>query len=351
MAIKLFLSYALCLSAASSLAACSERQLPSVLTSSHADSVATLQRTPVGRSMILANSWMSPEAKAVKKLLYVSDYDTGNVYVFSYGTGSLLGALSGVNGPQGQCVDARGNVWITALGSVVEYAHGQIWPTKTLTTNGYGSGCSVSRDGDLAVANSAPESGSGPGDVQVWRHATGSPLTYYSNECPAPAPPGYDDDGNLYFQSVVYDGPQLVCLLPRGAKHIRQVSFDRRIDAAGSIQWDGKQLALTDSDYKQKKVTAIYRVQELRSGDLKLVGRTVLDDSCVNGYENEEYWLFIVGNKNTPVSREEGQAVVGGNMLCNNRVSYWSYPGGGNPTKSLSAAPTHPQGEAVSIAP
>jgi hypothetical protein len=302
---------------------------------------------------IQGRSWMLPQARAIKKLLYVSDYAIGGlVYVFNYDTGALLGELS--NTPaQGQCVDARGDVWITGLGAVAEYAHGSIWPTKTLTTNGYGTGCSVSPNGDLAVANSAPSTSSGSADVQVWRHASGSPSTYYSNSaCPMPGPPGYDDKGNLYFESQLNSsGPYPVCLLAKGAKQIRQVSFNHRIDAVGSTQWDGKHIALTDSNYKGKHTTAIYRVKELGSGDLKIIGKTVLYDKCESLYANEEYWLFIVGKENTPVNHEQGHVVVGGNMLCNNRVSYWLYTAGGYPTKSLSAAPTHPQGESVSIAP
>ncbi|HLY04102.1 MAG TPA: hypothetical protein VKR56_16575 [Candidatus Cybelea sp.] len=169
-----------------------------------------------------------------------------------------------------------------------------------------------------------------------------------------PAPPAYDDKGNLYFESQVYSsGPKPVCLLANGAKRVRQVSFSRAIDAVGSAQWDGKYVVLTDSNYKGNHTTANYRVKELSSGDLKMIGKTILYDSCESRYANEEYWLFIVGSKNTPVNHEQGHVAVGGNMLCNNRVSYWAYTAGGNPTKSLSSqwAPTHPQGESVSIAP
>lgn len=341
--------YAVSISAAALLAACGGSQAP-------IGALGAMQQTSrIAAHTHSAKSWMLPEARKIKKLLYVSDFAIGgDVYVFNYDTGAPLGELSNT-GAQGQCVDAQGDVWITGLGVAAEYAHGRIWPTKKLTTNGYSVGCSVSPNGDLAVANSAGESSSEPAYVQVWRHASGSPVNYYSNACPMPGPPGYDDKSNLYFESVVYgNGPQLVCLLAKGARQIQQVSFNHKLVAAGSVQWDGKYLALTDSNYKEKHLTAIYRVQELRSGDLKIIGKTILyDSSCVNGSDNKEYWLFIVGSKNTPVNHEEGDVVVGGDMLCNNRFDYWTYPTGGSQTKSLSSqwAPTTPQGESVSIAP
>ena len=53
-------------------------------------------------------------------------------------------------------------------------------------------------------------------------------------------------------------------------------------------------------------MTAIYRVRELPSGDLKSIGTTVLEDQCGN---NNVYQPFIVGEKNTPVNEKQGAAV------------------------------------------
>jgi hypothetical protein len=349
MKLSAFRRYALCsCGVAAMLAGCGGTQPPIAAPGAMAQTSVIAAHADRGKS------WMLPQARTVKKLLYVSDFVIGTpVYVFNYDTGAILGELSNT-GAQGQCVDARGDVWITGLGAVAEYARGRIWPTKTLTTNGYSTGCSISPNGDLAVANTYSESSSEPGDVQIWRHASGSPSTYYSSACSMPGPPGYDDKGNLYFESGAYDGAYVVCLLlNNGAKQIQQVSFNHKIDSGGSVQWDGKHLALTDSNYKEKHLTAIYRVQELRSGDLKIIGKTVLYDSCTTGIENKEYWLFIVGSKNTPVNHEEGDVVVGGDMLCSNRFDYWAYPAGRRQTKALYSqwAPTTPQGESVSIAP
>lgn len=88
-------------------------------------------------------SWMARGASAIKKLLYISDIDSYDVFVYNYETGESVGKLTGFNYPQGQCVDKEGDVWITNFGngsqpvSVVEYAHGGTTPIATVIPDGY----------------------------------------------------------------------------------------------------------------------------------------------------------------------------------------------------------------------
>ena len=101
---------------------------------------------------------MSPEAKRTKELLYVSNGDADEVDVYSYRSGKRVGALTGFVQPEGQCVDKRGNVWITNFGTkyqtgyAVEYAHGGSVPLKELQVYDPAIGCSVDpTSGNLAV--------------------------------------------------------------------------------------------------------------------------------------------------------------------------------------------------------
>jgi hypothetical protein len=102
---------------------------------------------------------MTPGAEKIKMLVYVSA--TSAVCVYDYQTGALTGMLTGFTSATGQCVDKRGNVWVTDLdrsphwkGSVSEYAHGKGKRLETLSTNGPSAGCSVDpTSGNLAVAN------------------------------------------------------------------------------------------------------------------------------------------------------------------------------------------------------
>ena len=106
------------------------------------------------------------------------------------------------SGPDGECSDKVGNVFITIQGEkIVEYAHGGTKPIATLNDPGYyPNACSVDpTTGDLAVANV-----SGPtkhrGSLAVYKHARGAPKffvdpdyefqTYYF--C------GYDPMGNVF---------------------------------------------------------------------------------------------------------------------------------------------------------
>lgn len=293
---------------------------------------------------------MAPGAKNVRELLYVSDVATNSVYVYNYRTQTLVGTLTGFLLPEGACVNARGDVWIVEEGSAVEYAHGGSSAIKTLTTNGYGAGCAVSPDGDLAVANTRPLSGSGSGDIQLWHHdGSGPGATYYNRECGRPRPPGYDKSGNLYVASpAFYVRHSEVCLLAVGAPKLKRIHFNSELDNPQSAQWDGTHLTLADAHFSGKGTTSIYRVKELASGDLRLLGTTVLSDPCG---QNNVGQPFIVAAKNTPVNHERGTAVVGVNSACNHPIDYWPYPVGGDPTSSITDGPSNPQGVAVSIAP
>jgi len=78
------------------------------------------------------DSQMSPTATSIKTLLYISDFVTNDVFVYNYDTGTSVGKLTGFDWPAGQCVDAKGNVWITSIlgNAVYEFSHGGRKPIK-----------------------------------------------------------------------------------------------------------------------------------------------------------------------------------------------------------------------------
>src|SRR5262249_47577682 len=107
-------------------------------------------------------SWILPEAKK-RKLLYVADAQTADVYVYEYPNGKLVGTLTGFQEAQGECADAKGDVFITvpspysASSEILEYAHGGTEPIATFSDPGYGEepwSCAVDpTTGNLAVTN------------------------------------------------------------------------------------------------------------------------------------------------------------------------------------------------------
>jgi hypothetical protein len=312
-------------------------------------------------------SWMLPAATKIKKLLYVSDVDTNDVFVFNYATGALVGQLAGFNYPQGQCVDKTGDVWITnnANGgnqvSVVEYAHGGTSPIATVVPTGNPSGCSIDpRTGDLAVANRVIPSQT-YGDIEVWTSPSSTPTTYLNRSCGALMSPGYDDTGDLFVEGNINGSPpDKVCELPaRGSALERVQVLNKAIHDAEGVMWDGKYITLSDSnpyDKSNSGVTAVYEAVATKAtagnaAVLTIVGTTILTDDCFHGQDDSEVMQpFVVGKKNTPENNEQGIAVIGGNLVCYTRFDFWNYPAGGNPNRFLKSSPQRPQGQSVSIA-
>ena len=292
-------------------------------------------------------SWMLPEAKTIKKLLYIS----GGLYsvaVYNYETGAEVGTLQGFNRPAGQCVDSKGDVFITndasIDASVVEYAHGGTAPLQTLSTGAYSVGCSVDpTTGNLAVANLIAH------DILIFKNASGTPTIYKADYHCAKTllSLAYDDKGNLYMEAW-HGQSNRVCELPHGGAKIEAPIKARgvRLGHFGSVMWDGKYITLAEEKDTSPTV-AIYQMKEDASGALTKVGQTVLDTNC----DEPSFTLFIGGTKNTPDNHTQGKAVVGTNTECGSpTVFYWAYPSGGNPTMEFTGA-TEEGGESVSIAP
>src|SRR5580700_6686174 len=152
--------------AIAAFAGCGEPQTPIA--------TASQQNAPIARESAHGRSWMLPEAKS-EDLLYVSNVYT--ITVYSYPKGKLVGTLNNFEKPYGECVDAKGNVWITdsSFGKIYEYAHGGTKPIHTVKDPEYVPyGCAVDpTTGDLAVANYSDASDR-EGNVAVYHKAKGT---------------------------------------------------------------------------------------------------------------------------------------------------------------------------------
>jgi hypothetical protein len=326
---------------ASLLSGCGGSQLPAGLPGATAHGLAAAHD----------GSWMLPEAKT-ENLLYVSGYSDNEVFVYDYATGKEVGMLAGFERPYGQCVDARGDVWIadTINFEVKEYQRGGTSPVQTLNTQEPPLGCSVDpTTGNVAVGDF--DFGYGFSELQIYKNGSGSATDYSSSGCFDMWSPGYDSKGNLYVECQKGPPPGAVWELPHGGDSLRKVSFDRRIYSGAGIMWDGKYLAVTTQP-SRNDVTEIYVSAESSSGNLKVVHTTHLSDSCAHHKHYADVIApFIVGKKNTPDNHWEGKVVVGGNFWCDYRVDFWSYPRGGSPTSELKSAPLRASGQSVSLAP
>ena len=334
---------------AAMLAGCGESQAPIGAPG------AMVQASAVAMRAERRGSWMLPEAKQAKRLLYAADGDHGIVHVYNYDTGAELGELTGLTDPYGECVDKTGDIFLTtsigSTGAVLEYAHGGSSPITTFNTDGHPIGCSINpKSGDLAVNNGIPSGGS---DVEIWENASGAPTSYVNQQdCDEMWPPGYDNKGNLFIETGNYHS---VCELATGGASLIAVRLNHDIGFPGGVMWDGKYLTFTDQIYGGKTqaqedqgfITAIYRVKE-NSGGLDVVGTTQLRSKQCNGTQVGQ--PFIVGEKNTPANHEQGNAVVGGNLECQQLsrettpLIYWNYPRNGRPFKHI-----HPPPDAIAV--
>ncbi len=290
------------------LGGCSAAQLPiTAPTTVMQSGVATRQR-----------SWMAPGAKKLD-LLYISDYETNDVYAYSYPQGKLLGVLAGILEnfvlPTGLCSDGAGNVFVpdSANSTVLEYAHGSTKLAKTLIdANELPYSCAVDgTTGNLVVVNL--ESASGAGGVSIYSRAHGLPQIYHYGFLYKWDFAAYDHEGNL-FVDASYDLPSEALALVemrRGKNTFDTITLDQTFGAPGGVAWDGTHLAVGDA-----QSSTIYRF--VISGNYGTeVGATQLRRA--RGVAQ-----FAVNEK----------SIVAADFHDRN-VSFWRYPAGGTPVKSL----------------
>jgi hypothetical protein len=271
-------------------------------------------------------AWMAPDVKK-RDLLYISDEGTGDVYVFTYPGGKLKGTLTGFADPQGECVDKKGNVWITLFSSqeILEYAHGGTSSIGSLSDPGYLlEGCSVDpTTGNLAAADFAGTN-STSGGVSIYAAAQGTPTTYIDPGLYLVFSLGYDNNGNLFVDGETQVGGSFAFAeLPKGSSRFTNITLNKTIETPGSVQWDGTYVTVGDA-----KAGVIYQLH-ISGSKAKVVGTTSLTDS------DGVFQSFI-----------DGTRVVGPNVFSANAM-FWSYPAGGSPVKTLSGF-VDPFGSAVS---
>jgi DNA-binding beta-propeller fold protein YncE len=278
---------------------------------------------------ISRRSWMAPEAKG-QNLLYVTDFGTNDVDVYSYPAAKLLGTLAGFSAPHGDCVDHAGDVFVvnTAAYDILEYAHGGISPIAKLKDSGwYPLNCAVDpKTGNLAVTNGSL--GSDAGNVAIYKHAKGTPTDYSAQNIFLYYFCGYDDKGNLYVDGTTnHTNAFEFAELPAGSKTFTAITLDQVFQIPGGVQWDGKHIAVGDRRAPSSQGSTIYEFAIHRKGG-KEVGSTPLNGSA----DVNQFWI-------------QGSTVIGPNSAGN--VIFWSYPNGGAPKKTISGL-SAPDGATIS---
>jgi hypothetical protein len=257
-------------------------------------------------------SWMLPEAKN-EDLLYVTDYS--DVLVFSYPEGKQVGELKHFYSSVGDCVDSKGDVFVTSLKpeATYEYAHAGTKRIASLPSKKAGDvGCSISpTTGDLAVSGWSSY-------VDIYKGAKGKPISIRDADMWLGQWCAYDDKGDLFFNGLKNTKGRLrLSELPSGSSHFIDINPDAYVYQEGGMFWHGGYLTTVSSD-KSKAAIAQFQVMGRKAHK---VGLTPLDKPAfiVLGY-------FI-----------DGKTIVVPNFAKDGQdsVLLYNYPAGGQPTETI----------------
>jgi outer membrane protein assembly factor BamB len=251
---------------------------------------AELGRLGVGSSM-------AADAQS-SDLLYVADAKDGSVQVYSYPTGKPQGRLLDVRA-NALCAGKDGDVFAPAGNEVLRYAHGGTRPIAVLhdPLGTAPQSCAVdSATGNLAVSGgSATQSG-----IAIYVAAKGSPTIYAGRNDARYGSVAYDSDGNLF--ALTSAGK--VVELANAGKRFRELGWSGAPPTqAGSIQWDGKYLAVASDATISRYAVADYRA-------------TPAGEIAIKGAANVAQFWIHKGKVVIPDSRG---------------VALYGYPAGGSP--------------------
>jgi hypothetical protein len=283
------------------------------------------------------NSWMLPGA-AGSALIYVADASDNRVDVFTYPDGKLVGGLAGFQGLAFMCVDTTGHIFIPnyGLSEILEYAHGGKTPIATLKDpRAAPYSCSVDPGtGNLAVANYVYNGGT-IGDVVIYSHARGRPKTYQAYASAHDYFCAYDNAGDLFVEGgspAASNGNFGLEELPKGGRGFAPVALQNIPAYPNGLQWVGTYLAVGTGTLAGASSgdTYIYHMQ-ISQFIAKTIGTTQLQ-------ENGPTANFFV----------DGSAIIVSGGETAPRLSFFPYPNGGSPTKTLEE--TSPYGVVVSAA-
>jgi hypothetical protein len=270
-------------------------------------------------------SWMSPDAAKTKSLLYVSDAQSYDVYIYSFPDLELKGKLTGFNRPEGECSDARGNVWITDTQGkeIVRYRHGGRKIEATLHDPiGFPVGCAIDRkSGDLAVVNLFGFSGSG--GVLIYKRGTGTPRPYTNPAQYYYYFAGYDDKGDLYVSGKSPTERYRLSMLAPLGRALESVRIKGpTLFVPGTVQWTGSSLLLGDQRCRRKKTSCLYEAVVSKKS-VRITRRVPLSGSC----------------DVAQVAFQDGRFAGGDYWRCgpgSSSTDLWTYPRGGAPIRSRS---------------
>ncbi|HZY97561.1 MAG TPA: SMP-30/gluconolactonase/LRE family protein [Candidatus Cybelea sp.] len=278
-------------------------------------------------------SWVAPDIGKAPRLLFIPDYGTGDVYVFTMPAMVLKATLTGFSFPEGACSDASGRIWIADTGAsqMLQYSRtGTLLNTISIPGE-YPAGCAINyATNDLAVSNIESTTG-GAGSIMIFKNASGSPTTYTNPSFFLYFFVGYDNNGNLFFDGM--DSGRTTSYfaeLPSGGSNTQLISLSGgTLHVAGFIQWYkiGNYLALGDQQCGGSPSACVYWVTV--AGSTGTITATTNLSNYQGGQVCDLAEGVIAGNGERYVAGPDYEATCSFTPTTANR---WPYEGGGTPT-------------------
>jgi hypothetical protein len=301
----------------------------------------------------MGKSWISPDAARAPRLLFESDAGNDVVYVFSLPLLKLVGMFGAFVEPQGECLDASGDIWITSTLSSQIFKYSRTGaPLATLDDPvGYPVGCAVNTsNNDLAVMN-IMNFDYEPGVILVYKNSSGTPTVLTNPKVTAYYFATYDDSGNLYStgngESASYTLSE--CTSASGICNTIPLS-GHALFYPGFIQWfsRGHYFVLGDQRCGGQAASCIYRVNVAGSKGTIVGSTTLINWGGTPACDVVQADIINDG-------KGKKYAVGSDYEWCHNTLSSsdrWAYPFGGRPLNTdYSSGLSAPIGAVISTKP
>lgn len=290
-------------------------------------------------------SWVSPDVARAPRILFVSDDDYNEVFIYTMPGLALKGTLTGFSEPQGMCADKQGNIWITNTGTfqALKYSRTGTPLGSVSDPYGYPVGCAINpTNGDLALTDIFSDS-VGQGGVVVFPNATGSPTKYVNPSQFSYYFPAYDTSGNLYADGGSNYGSFILSVLPSGGSSMSTVNVSGgSINFPGGMNWDrvNNQLVVGDQECGASFFGSCEYAMTVSGSSATITGSTKLLDYDGGACDADQVAL-------APFSKYmAGPCISEGSGLS--AAGRWKYPAGGTPTNYNDSTVAFPIGSAIS---
>lgn len=268
----------------------------------------------------------------MRRLVYIADGALGEIFTYSYGRRKLEGEITGLNSPEGECVQ-KDKVWVANTGAsqLLEYAFGGMTPTATIGDSGkLPIDCAVDPTTGNVAAMNIITSSFGNGSVSIWTSPSSKPMNYAVAGLPSPYFGSYDNRGDLFVDGMqtVSSGGFGFAELSKGSRKFKMLSISgATMGFPRGVQWDGDSLVLCDQ-LGPSGHAVCYQLNV--SGTVATVTGTTQLDGAFDAVQ-----VFI----------KHGKLIAPDPSKPN--VQFYTYPTGGSPAKTITGDFFEPLGTAV----